>query len=210
MFDYNILEPREESQSKPPLIIMIHGFGANKDDLFSFANMLNPKYLKIAAQAPYEVYMPGSRAWYNLYVNGNEYQPNNEEAQKSIDLLKIFIIELKSTFNISEVNLLGFSQGAILSYALSLSEPKKYNKVFALSGYVDADLIQLPDNKYDLDNLELFISHGSYDDVIPFQKAKSSYVFLDNNKIKYQAKEYPMAHGINEECLNDIMKILND
>lgn len=210
--DYNILPPlnaeEKDSQTKPPLLLLLHGFGANKDDLFSFANMLDKKYLIVAAQAPYEVYMPGSRAWYNLYINGNEYQPNNEEAMESLSKLKIFIEELKSEFEVEEVNLLGFSQGAILSYALALSQPEKYNKVFALSGYVDENLIDLSGNIDELNKLELFISHGSFDDVIPLKKAKDSYSFLDNNKIGYEAFEYEMGHGINEECLNEIINRL--
>jgi len=207
--DYNILPPinsrENDGQSKSPLLLMLHGFGANKDDLFSFANMLNRKYLVVAAQAPFEVYMPGSRAWYNLYINGNDYQPNNEEARESLSKLKIFINELKSEYGVDEVNLLGFSQGAILSYALALSEPEKYNKIFALSGYVDENLIELSSDSERLNKLELFISHGSFDDVIPFKKAKDSYSFLDNNGIGYEAFEYAMGHGINEECLKEII-----
>jgi phospholipase/carboxylesterase len=98
------------------------------EDLFSFANELPDEYYVIAAQAPYDLQY-GS--WYaiNFDADQNKFS-DNEQAKSSRDLIAGFIDELILNYSIDAkvVSLLGFSQGAILSYAIVLSHPEKSAK----------------------------------------------------------------------------------
>jgi len=216
MFDYNILEPREESQSKPPLIIMIHGFGANKDDLFSFAEHLPKKYKIVAVQAPHTMdygFGEGGRHWYNIEFIGDEKKINITQAKESKINLERFIEEAPLEFGTdpNKTILLGFSQGAILSYAVAITNPKIVHKVIALSGYIDNNLV---DNKNissedELKIVEYFISHGIYDPLINIELARKAEKFLKSKNINYVYGEYPIEHSISEEILMKLIVWLN-
>jgi phospholipase/carboxylesterase len=68
---------------------------------------------------------------------------DNEQAKSSRDLIAGFIDELILNYSIdAKAVLLGFSQGAILSYAIALSHPEKISKVIALSGYLNEEIIE--------------------------------------------------------------------
>ena len=90
--------------------------------------------------------------------------------------------------------LLGFSQGAILSYALSLNFPNKVEHVIALSGYINDELLpQFIDNEIRTD---YYISHGSVDQVLPVEWARKAPLFLSNYKLNNIYSEYPVGHGV--------------
>src|SRR5690606_29660662 len=137
--NYLIQQPKE-IQEKNPLIILIHGYGSNEEDLFSFAPELPENAFIVSVQAPYQV-PPYGFAWYAISFDADMNKFSDDtQAVKSRDLLVQFIDELCTKYPIDQkdVNLIGFSQGAILSYALAVTYPEKVNKVVALSGYFNA------------------------------------------------------------------------
>jgi phospholipase/carboxylesterase len=213
MFDYNILEPREESQNKPPLIIMIHGFGANKDDLFSFAQHLPKRYKIVSVQAPHQMEfgMGESRYWYNIEFIGDEKRINLSQAKESKVDLEKFISEAPELFNTdpNKTILLGFSQGAILSYSISLTNPRIIHKVIALSGYIDNDLLDDLQIDEELQKVKYFITHGIYDPLISIDLARKAEKFLKSKNINYAYEEYPIEHSISEEVLMKLILWLN-
>ena len=91
--------------------------------------------------------------------------------------------------------LLGFSQGAILSYSLSLNYPNKVQHVIALSGYINEELIptSITDNNIYTD---YYISHGSVDQVLPVEWARKAPQYLKANKLEHVYSEYPVGHGV--------------
>jgi phospholipase/carboxylesterase len=125
--NYLIREPKIKLEK--PLLLLLHGYGSNAEDLFSFANELPDEYY-VTAQAPYDLQY-GSYAWYaiNFDADQNKFS-DNEQAKSSRDLIAGFIDELILNYSIDAkaVSLLGFSQGAILSYAIALSHPEKSAK----------------------------------------------------------------------------------
>src|SRR6187399_908559 len=112
---------------KNPLILLLHGYGSNEEDLFSFATELPDEYYVISARAPYDM-MYGSYAWYAINFDADENKFSDiDQAVESRDLIAGFIDELVAAYPIDkdEVTLVGFSQGSILSYAVALSYPEK-------------------------------------------------------------------------------------
>jgi len=93
--------------------------------------------------------------------------------------------------------LLGFSQGAILSYALSLNFPNKIQHVIALSGYLNKELI--PNDIDQIISTDYYISHGSVDQVIPVEWARNTTPFLETLKLQYEYSEYPVGHGVSPQ-----------
>ncbi|MBB1140816.1 alpha/beta hydrolase [Myroides sp. WP-1] len=195
--NYLIQEPKVK-KDKNPLILLLHGYGSNEEDLFSFASELSDEYYIVSAQAPYPV-PPYGYAWYAIHfdADANKFS-DDQQAIESRDLIVRFIDELIETYPIdtANINLVGFSQGAILSYAIALSYPEKINKVVALSGYFNAAIIKTGFEQNDFSKLQLFASHGTVDQVIPVEWARKTSPILDALHIQHQYKEYPVGHGV--------------
>lgn len=202
--EYLIKEPKTK-RDKNPLLLLIHGYGSNEEDLFSFAAELPEEYYIVSARAPYHMQY-GSYAWYaiNFDADENKFSDNNQ-AKTSRDLIAKFIDELVSNYPIEaeKVTLIGFSQGAILSYAVALSQPEKVRRVVAMSGYINPEIIEENYLKNSFSNLNIFISHGTVDQVIPVQWGRKAKPFLDNLGIHSAYNEYPIGHGVSPQNFND-------
>ena len=118
---YLVREPKV-SVDNPLLLILLHGVGSNEKDLFSFAPYLPDKFLVISARAPVAL-GPSSFAWYQVDFSSGKPIYNQEQERKSRDMILTFIEELKElhSFDENEVFLMGFSQGAIMSYSIALT-----------------------------------------------------------------------------------------
>ena len=195
--EYKIREPKIKLD-KNPLLLLLHGYGSNEEDLFSFATELPDEYYIISARAPYNMQY-GAYAWYAINFDADENKfSDHEQAKVSRDLIAQFIDELIETYpiNSKNVTLVGFSQGSILSYAIALSHPDKVQRVVALSGYVSEPMLEENYLRNDLTKLKIFHSHGTADQVIPVEWARKTIPFLEKLGIKSTYKEYPVGHGV--------------
>ena len=200
-----VREPKIKLE-KNPAIILLHGYGSNEEDLFSFATELPEEYYVISARAPYDM-MYGSYAWYaiNFDADENKFSDLNQ-ARSSRDLIVDFIDECISKYAIDSDNviLIGFSQGAILSSAIALSYPEKISKVAALSGYLNTEIATEDYLKNDVSNLKFYVSHGTVDQVIPVDWARKTKPVLENLGINVIYKEYPIGHGVSPQNFYDL------
>lgn len=205
---YLIREPKIKKE-KNPLILLLHGYGSNEADLFSFATELPDEYYIVAARAPYDLQY-GSYAWYaiNFDADMNKFT-DDAQAIFSRDAIVKFIGELIENFpiNAQDVTLVGFSQGSILSYAVALSNPEIVQQVAALSGYIHEPIFDNVQAK-DYSNLRIFASHGSVDQVIPVQWARLVQPYLQKLNIDVEYSEYPVGHGVAPQNFSDFLKWL--
>jgi len=194
---YIVREPNKQTENTS-LLILLHGYGSNEEDLFSFATELPEDLLIVSARAPQSLGF-GSYAWYTINFTANEGKFSDiSEAKIARDLIATFIDEIQEKYHISQNKtfLLGFSQGTILSYAVALNYPEKVQKIIALSGYVNHELLPSNLESKDYSKLNFFISHGSVDQVIPVEWAKKAPLFLNELNIKNSYQEYPVGHGV--------------
>lgn len=192
---YLVRTPKKSIQN-PPLLILLHGYGSNEQDLFSFADELQEDFLIISAQAPLSMGF-GGYAWYSINFDDiNGKFSDLKEAKTSIEKIASFIDEIKNKYktNPDKTFLLGFSQGAILSYSLSFFYPNKVQYVIALSGYINKDL--LPKSISNNITTQYYASHGTVDQVLPVAWARNSKPFLDKLGLQNQYSEYPVGHGV--------------
>lgn len=197
---------------RSPVIFMLHGYGSNEEDLFSFAEELPKEYTIISLRAPYRLPEFGY-AWYS--INFDEEQgkwSNNEQAVKSRDLVVDFIDEACKLFNLDTKNitLLGFSQGSILSMALAISYPRKIRNVIALSGYLNLEILKEDYAKENHSALHFYVSHGTSDQVIPIEWARKTPEFLENLGIEYVYEEFPVGHGVSPQNFYSFRNWLSD
>lgn len=194
---FHITRPSSLKENAP-LLIMLHGFGSDENDLFSFASELPKELFIISVRAPYTM-QPYGNAWYTIHFDAEQNKWNDtKQAIESRDLIAKFIDETCSTYpvNKNNVTLLGFSQGTILSYAVALTYPKKVMNVIALSGYLSEDMLPEDLVNKDYSHLNFYCSHGSLDQVIPVEWARKTPEFLNQLDIKHVYSEFPVGHGV--------------
>lgn len=203
---YHLVREPKVQQEKSPLLLLLHGYGSNEEDLFSFAEHLPAEYLIISARAPYPL-PPYGNAWYAITFDSDMNKFSDDvQAVASRDLIAKFIDELIAHYPIDKdrVSLIGFSQGAILSFAVALTYPEKVERVLALSGYLNTDIIGNI-NKEEIAKLRFFISHGTVDQVIPVEWARKAPEHLKNLGLDVEYHEYPVGHGVAPQNFHDLL-----
>lgn len=207
MLDFRILKPRKNASPNSPLLVMLHGYGADMNDLFGFASMLPEELYILSLDAPLRLPW-GGKAWYSIDFGAEPgFRSNNEEAESSmqaiLESIQSFIAQ--NGLSPSKVFLLGFSQGAILSLALLGRGELKPTAVLALSGYHHPPFVH---GEAHWKGADIFQSHGAQDMVIPVEWARSTAEMLKAAGAHSEYYEYDMGHGINQECLSDIISWL--
>lgn len=159
----------EQENGKSPAVFMLHGYGSNKDDLFSFASELPEKYAVISVQAPYSL-SDTEYAWYSMELDATRWS-DIVQAYTTQRKLLIFIEQSCQKYSLDEqqITLLGFNQGCILSLSMALSFPKKIQKVIGISGFIDTKILADNYQKNDFSELNIFLAHGISDQIIPVQ-----------------------------------------
>lgn len=184
-------------------VVAIHGRGADAYDLLPVVESLGiDNALVIAPRAP-RLYGPsGGYSWYDLKDTGI---PDPETFLESLGLLRKFLTEVRSGYQIDPARLilLGFSQGSVMSYAAGLLDPKSIRGIAALSGYIP-HRSGLPFEWSKVANLPVFVSHGTYDELIPLSLAHESVELLRKAGANLDYNEYAMGHEVSEETLRNL------
>jgi phospholipase/carboxylesterase len=165
----------------------------------------------VSARAPIPM-QPFGNAWYaiNFEADGGKFS-NIEQAVESRKSVMQFIAELEKNYPVQKSGhtLFGFSQGSILSYALSLSHPEKFKQIVAMSGYIDEKMLVENYREQDFSHLRIFGSHGTQDQVIPVDWARKNQPFLNDLNIENDYSEYPVGHGISPAGFQKLLKWLS-
>lgn len=203
---YLIRTPKE-AQDQYPAIILLHGYGSNAEDLFSFTPYLPQDHVIISLEAPHPLPQMGS-AWYAIHFEASQDRWTDVPQAKDSMALVMENMELliqKHHLNPRDLTLLGFSQGAILSWALAFNHPLYFRRIVALSGYVNQDLIEQQEVTF-----LAFASHGKADPVIPFVWAEKSIAPLvaANSTIRFEAFE--SGHTVSQENFLALLEWLKE
>lgn len=202
---YLVQEPSGGVKASTPTLVLLHGVGSNEEDLFRLKNQLPSEALIISAQAPIS-FGNNKFGWYEVdFSTGKPVYNTNQEAQSFKQLLDfIDHITQKYRINSQKICLIGFSQGAIMSFSVALKAAEKIGGIVALSGRILKEAKINPSVNTHLKNLKVMIAHGTEDHVLPIQHARESKVILQKmiNAIKY--KEYTIGHQITEEVITDM------
>ena len=207
MLEYKIRESTLKNQSNPS-IILLHGYGSDENDLFSFADYLPNKYNIISLRAPFETPM-GGYCWFSInFNNSNEKWSDHKQAYQSILNLESQIDFFIQKYNLEpdQIDLLGFSQGAVLSWTLLLDFSIKINRAVCLSGYIDKSLLK--EDIYSYRDIIAYSSHGTNDPVIPFDWAKTSIESLKENNPNVVFNSFQDAHNVSQENFQSILNWL--
>ena len=198
---HRVVLPEQSTATIHPTLIMLHGRGADEEDLLGLSPYLDERLLILSARAPFPFPFGGGYTWYDVGTVGT---PEPGMFKTSYEKLSTFVHDVIKNYPIDaqRLYLLGFSMGTVMSYALALTQPQLFRGVAANSGYI-------PEGTHlkllwtELSHLEFFVAHGVHDPVIPIELGRRAKELLEKTNARFTFKEYPMAHQISEESLAD-------
>lgn len=201
--EYEIRAPANV-RADAKLILLLHGRGANRHDLFSLAPHLPADAIVVAPEAPFAAapwgYGPGS-AWYQ-FLGGNRPEPNSFSA--SLQHLQTLLHELREKMKFGKVILGGFSQGGTISLAYGLNHPDEIAGVLNFSGFL-ADHPEVTPRLAitPAPPLSIFWGHGIHDPAIPYALGVEGRAQLKAAGYHVVAKDYDIGHWIDGAELRD-------
>lgn len=203
---YLVREPQNITP-ETPVLFLLHGYGSNEEDLFSFVPTLPEDWLVISFRAPKDSSY-GGYAWFDIDFNNAENFVDENEANEAVKLVLENIMGVTNRYGLTDnkTHLCGFSQGGMIVYSLALQYPDLFSKVACLSSYPEEKLLNNIDrNKKKYENMRFFISHGTEDAVIPLEWGRKAADLLYDLSAYFSFREYMSGHGVNQKNYLDLM-----
>ncbi|RLA63965.1 MAG: serine esterase [Epsilonproteobacteria bacterium] len=189
----HIFIPSKKPSKK--LMIILHGRGDSLDGFRFLPPYLNLDEMNyILFNAPYDYF--GGYSWYDLapkQIQGIAY--SSGLLAESLDAL------FEEKFTAEESFLLGFSQGSLLTFEFGARYEKVLAGYIAISGYIYNAHNLLEEINPKVKTSNWLCTHGTYDDVLPYQNSKEQIETLQNAGFPIVFKAYEKAHTIAEDEL---------
>ena len=202
-----------------PVLVVLHGYGADEQDLLPIAEELGTERLIISLQAPIPL-GGGGYAWYYLEETAGGIIPDELSRHESEDMLVHTLASIieREGGDPNDILLMGFSQGSAVCYSLvTLYNFQNYGLtvrgVIAMSGYLPRDILG-PLTQKDFARLPMFLAHGEDDPLIPSIALEEAEDLLSAHGANVTAKLYPTVHAVHPDTVGDVVEwlgqIMND
>ncbi|OSP05498.1 alpha/beta hydrolase [Microbacterium sp. LEMMJ01] len=186
-----------------PLLVLLHGYGADEHDLFGIVPYLPAGVAVASVAAPLTPPWPTpGRSWYPIEgLDGRSSAAVTLAAEAFLRWLDDAAPDAPS------VALLGFSQGAAVSLQALRLAPERFGAIVALSGYAAPDA--LPGDAHLAEvSPPVFWGRGSHDDVIPAPLIAHTAQWLPTHTSLSGRVYSGLTHSISEEELGDVHRFL--
>jgi phospholipase/carboxylesterase len=192
------------------MLLLLHGRGASEHDLLPLADVLDPdrRLVAVLPRAPLRL-PPGGNHWYVVREIG---RPDPDTFLPTLAAAADFVDSVSVAHGVepSRTVVAGFSQGAVMSYALGLGAGRgRPAGIIALSGFVPT----VPGFELDLagrDGLPVAIGHGSLDQVIGVEWGRRAHELLQAAGMAVRYHETVMGHSIDPAYLDELRGWLTD
>ena len=204
------------SDTPSSLVIMLHGYGSNGQDLIGLAPMLAqelPDTMFVSPDAPFNLEMMppmGGYQWFSLLDRTSEVML--EGAEGAAPILEGFVDAMAQRFEIphAKIALLGFSQGTMMSLYTAPRMPQKIAGVLGYSGALlgGEGLVEDPD---EFQNFPIRLIHGEADDVVPVAARSQAQELLTKAGYTVSGHTTPgLTHSIDEDGIRSGVEFLRE
>jgi phospholipase/carboxylesterase len=176
------------------LMIMLHGLGDSMDGYRWLPEAMNLPWLNyLLVNAPDEYF--GGYSWFDY---PNDIAPGILRSRK---LLFELLDDLRvKNFPAEQVTLAGFSQGCLMTIDVGLRYPQKLAGLACISGWVFEIENLLKEFSPVAKQQRLLITHGEFDQVIPFARVREQARQLESAGFNVQWREFPKEHTIHGDA----------
>jgi phospholipase/carboxylesterase len=182
-------------------LVLFHGRATDERDLQPVIDALDPdrRLVGLTPRGPFTM-PPGGFHWYGPVVRVG--YPNKETFEQSFALLSDWLDSEVPA--IDRAVLGGFSQGAVMAYALGLGAGRPSPAgILAMSGFVPV----VDGFSLDLDSrrgLPVAIAHGTQDPVIPVSFGRDARDRLSAAGLDVSYRESPIGHGVDPRGIDEL------
>jgi phospholipase/carboxylesterase len=201
------------------LIVMLHGLSGDEDAMWIFDHALPRSATVIAPRALYTSSF-GGYSWTRSAVRADRDDPDFREA---IKLLSRFMAEMIALYpnDSQQAIVIGFSQGAALSYALSLTHPELLRGVIALAGFLPSpeqvgkhsstalrSVQSVPAAQSKAAQPRYLILHGTHDEAVPIDRARAARTVFEARGAIVEYHEHRVGHKVSTQGMKEIAQWL--
>lgn len=211
--DWVLKVSEPEGEGPYPVYLLLHGWTGDEKSMWIFSSRLPENILMIAPRGIYQASL-GGYGWYpqekrdGLPAQTGDW-PHIDEFQIAIDkLLELLNREHFPTGDFNDLRLVGFSQGAALTYALSLKHPEKLVDFACLSGFMPEGVQDLI-SSHPLKGKHIYVTHGTQDDLVPIEKARKAVDLLDAAGGEVTYCEDDVGHKLSATCFRGMQKFFS-
>lgn len=212
--DTGLIYRLRRGQPHGALIVMLHGLSGDENVMWIFDQALPRPAAVIAPRAPY-VSEFGGCSWARAVVRDELDQVDFREA---IDYLSRFLPEVIALYQADpqRVIVMGFSQGAALSYSFSRAHPELLRGVIALAGFLPNPSSALPSApaatqsastaRRDMSQPSYLIIHGTHDEAVPIDRAREARSVLERLGASVEYHEHRVGHKVSAQGMKEIAR----
>jgi phospholipase/carboxylesterase len=187
-------------------LVLFHGRGTSEHDLLQLLDMLDPerRLVGITPRGPLSL-PPGGAHWYAVARIGFPDHDTFHETWDTVTGWLDAVLEEEGV-PISRTILGGFSQGAVMSYALGLAAGRAAPAgIVALSGFIPTvDGLEL--DLASRAGLPVAIGHGVYDPIIGVEWGRDARDRLAPAGVDLTYREYPLPHAVEPGFLDELSR----
>lgn len=190
--------PAAPHYPRPWLLVLMHGVGSNEQDLFGLAPHLPEHFHVVSLRAPFRM-GPGSHAWFDFSIEPNGERTINEAQEAQSRALVAQTVQAASDqlgIPPERVVVGGFSQGGIMALSLLLTQPALLHAAMVWHSRLLPQVVPLTAPADALRGKQLWLSHGTHDNVIPLAHAQAIAHHMAPLPVAVTYREFPGAHEI--------------
>lgn len=188
------------------LLVLLHGWTGDENVMWIFARRLPRRFWIIAPRGP--ILTPdGGYGWLPVNQGTRSTMQDFLPAVESL-LQRVEGWATQNQVDSTRFNLMGFSQGAALAYALAFCFPDRVQAAAALAGFLPEGWDKL-DSRFSLAHKPFYIAHGSLDTTIPVIQARQAAAALEGLGAKVTYCEDEVGHKLSAGCLHGLESFFN-
>lgn len=198
---------RPADRSPARVFLLLHGWTGDENSMGIFANLLPADCAVIAPRAPYRVPAGG---WSWREVNPGSWGiPSFDDLQPGASAVLEFLDAWSPSVGLDagRFHVIGFSQGAAMSYVLAALSPERVASVAALSGFLPSG-IEVRLEAGALRGKPVYVAHGVRDEMVPVERARQAVRLLESAGAQVRYCESDGGHKVGRECLKGMENLL--
>jgi phospholipase/carboxylesterase len=187
-----------------PLILLLHGMGADEKDLWFITDKLPPHCRVVSLRAPHK-HEGGGYRWFRIeYANEGKVMDYNQALQSRQNIIHFLeSFQQKNGYQPAGIYVIGFSQGAMMGFTLLSGLPNVLGHA-SLGGLIFPGLLN-EFKPHILANKNVFIGHGVQDVIVPVEEARKARQILQEAGLKPSYNEYAAGHQITPDMLSALL-----
>ena len=196
-------------QNPTRLLLLIHGYTGDENSMWVFARDMPPQHAMIAPRA---MHPSGSTGYSWRPVEGFDFGvPRLDQLRSPAEALIRLVDAYQASVGIEadQFDVMGFSQGGVMSNVLAFLYPQRVRKAGILAGFIPSGLEELVSQR-PLEGKPYFVAHGTKDGTVTIERARESIALLERAGAQVTYCEDDVGHKVSVNCLQALKRFFED